>query len=58
MKDAMGECYPCNSCNCFWKYGLPLEELLVSKQNINEDDVLLSEWLKQNKIKNFFHDQQ
>jgi hypothetical protein len=41
--------------NCFWKSGLSSGEFSSGGQNINEDDVPLSEWLKQNGILKFDH---
>jgi hypothetical protein len=41
--------------NCFRKSGLSSGEFSVGDQNINEDDLPLSEWLKQNGITKFYH---
>jgi hypothetical protein len=41
--------------NCFWKSGLSSGEFSVGGQNINEDDLPLSEWLRQNGITKFDH---
>jgi hypothetical protein len=41
--------------NCFRKSGLSSGEFSVGNQNINEDDLPLSQWLKQNGNFNFIH---
>jgi hypothetical protein len=41
--------------NCLRKSGLSSGEFSVGDQTINEDDLPLSEWLKQNGIKKFDH---
>jgi hypothetical protein len=41
--------------NCFWKSGLSSGEIFIGDQNINDDDLHLSEWLKQNGIMKFDH---
>jgi hypothetical protein len=46
VKDAWDTVTPSMVINCFWKYGLSSGEFSVGDQNINEDDLPLSEWLK------------
>jgi hypothetical protein len=46
MKDAWDTVTPAMVINCFRKSGLSSEEFSVGDQNINEDDLPLSEWLK------------
>jgi hypothetical protein len=46
---------PATVINCFRKSGLPSGEFSVGDQNINEDDLPLSERLKQNGITKFDH---
>jgi hypothetical protein len=46
----MGHCY-----TCFRKSGLSSGEFSVGDQNINEDDLPLSEWMKQNGITRLDH---
>jgi hypothetical protein len=48
MEDAWNTVTPATVINCFRKSGLPSGEFSVGDQNINEDDIPLSEWLKQN----------
>jgi hypothetical protein len=48
MKDALNTVTPATVINCFQKSGLSSGEFSVVDQNINEDDLPLSEWLKQN----------
>jgi hypothetical protein len=55
MKDSWDTVTPAMVINCFWKYGLSSGEFSVGDQNINEDDLPLSEWLKQNVIMKFDH---
>jgi hypothetical protein len=55
MKDAWDTVTPATVINCFWKSGLSSGEFSVGDQNINEDDLPLSEWLKQNGITKFDH---
>jgi hypothetical protein len=47
----MGHCYTCNG----GKSGLSSEKFSAGDQNINEDDLPLFEWLKQNGITKFDH---
>jgi hypothetical protein len=47
MKDARDTVTPATVTNCFRKSGLSSGEFSVGDQNINEDDLSLSEWLKQ-----------
>jgi hypothetical protein len=54
MKDAWDTVTPATVINCFRKSGLS-SEFSVGDQNINEDDLPLSEWLKQNGIMKFDH---
>jgi hypothetical protein len=46
---------PATVINCFRKSGVSSGEFSVGDQNINEDDLPLSEWLKQNGIMKFDH---
>jgi hypothetical protein len=55
MKDAWDTVTPATVINCFRKSGLSSGEFSVGDQNINEDDLPLSEWLKQNVITKFDH---
>jgi hypothetical protein len=55
MKDAWDAVTPAVVINCFRKSGLSSGEFYVGDQNINEDDLPLSEWLKQNGITKFDH---
>jgi hypothetical protein len=55
MKDAWDTVTPAMVINCFRKSGLSSEEFSVGDQNINEDDLPLSEWMKQNGIMKFDH---
>jgi hypothetical protein len=48
MKDAWDTVTPPTVINCFRKSGLSSGEFSVGDQNINEDDLPLTEWLKQN----------
>jgi hypothetical protein len=48
MKDAWNTVTPATVINCFRKSGLSSGEFCVGGQNVNEDDLPLSEWLKQN----------
>jgi hypothetical protein len=54
-KDAWDTVIPAMVINCFRKSGLSSGEFSVGDQNINEDDLPLSEWLKQNGITKFDH---
>jgi hypothetical protein len=49
-----GTLTPATAIICFRKSGLSWE-FSVGDQNINEDDLPLSEWLKQNGIAKFYH---
>jgi hypothetical protein len=55
MKDAWTTVTPATVMNCFRKSSLSSGEFSVGDQNINEDDLPLSEWLKQNGITKFDH---
>jgi hypothetical protein len=55
MKDAWHTVTPATVINCFRKSGLSSGEFFVGDQNIKEDDLPLSEWLKQNGITKFDH---
>jgi hypothetical protein len=55
MKDAWDTVTPAMVINCFWKPGLSSGEFSIGDQNINEEDLPLSEWLKQNEITKFDH---
>jgi hypothetical protein len=55
MKDAWTTVTPATVINCFRESGLSSGEFSVGDQNINEDDLPLSEWLKQNGITKFDH---
>jgi hypothetical protein len=55
MKDARDTVTTATVTNCFRKSGLSSAEFSVGDQNINEDDLSLSEWLKQTGIKKFDH---
>jgi hypothetical protein len=55
MKDAWDTVTLSTVINCFRKSGLSSGEFSVGDQNINEDDLPLSEWLKQNGITKFDH---
>jgi hypothetical protein len=46
MKDAWDIVTPATVINCFRKSGLSSGEISVGDQNINNDDLPLSEWLK------------
>jgi hypothetical protein len=48
MKDAWDTVTPATVIHCFWKSGLSSGEFSVGDQNINEDHLPPSEWLKQN----------
>jgi hypothetical protein len=54
LKDAWDTVTPATVINCFQKFGLS-EEFSVGNQNINENDLPLPEWLKQNAITKFDH---
>jgi hypothetical protein len=54
-KDAWDTVTPATVINCFRKSGLSSGEFSVGDQNINDDDLPLSEWLKQNGITKFDH---
>jgi hypothetical protein len=51
----MGHCYACNGDQLFPEIWLSSGEFSVGDQNINEDDLPLSEWLKRNGITKFDH---
>jgi hypothetical protein len=51
----MGHCYTCNGDNLFPEIGFIIREFSVGDQIINENDLPLSEWLKQNGITKFDH---
>jgi hypothetical protein len=55
MKDAWDTVTPATVINCFRNSGLSSGEFSVGDQNINEDDLPLSEWLKQKGITKFDH---
>jgi hypothetical protein len=55
MKDAWDTVTPATVINCFRKSGLSSGEFSVGDQNINKDDLPLSEWLKQHGITKFDH---
>jgi hypothetical protein len=55
IKDEWDTVTPATAINCFRKSGLSSGEFSVGDQNINEDDLPLSEWLKQNGIAKFDH---
>jgi hypothetical protein len=55
MKDAWTTVTPATVMNCFRKSGLSSGEFSVGDQNINEDDLAPTEWLKQNVITKFDH---
>jgi hypothetical protein len=55
MKDAWDTVTPATVINCFRKSGLSSGEFSIGNQNINEDDLPLSQWLKQNGNFNFIH---
>jgi hypothetical protein len=55
MKDAWDTVTPATVITCFQKSGLSSREFSVGEQNINENDLPLSEWLKQNRITKFVH---
>jgi hypothetical protein len=55
MKDAWDTVTPATVIIFFWKSGLSSGEFSVGDQNINEDDLPLSEWLKQNRMTKFDH---
>jgi hypothetical protein len=55
MKGAWDTVTPTTVINCFRKSGLSSGEFSVGDQNINEDDLPLSEWMKQNGITKFDH---
>jgi hypothetical protein len=55
MKDAWDTITSATAINCFWKSGLSSGGLFVGDQNINEDYLPLSEWLKQNEVMKFDH---
>jgi transcription initiation factor IIF auxiliary subunit len=55
IKDAWDAVTPATVINCFRKSGLSMGEFSVGDQKNNEDDLLLSEWLKQNEIMKFDH---
>jgi hypothetical protein len=55
MKDAWDTVTLSMVINCFRKSGLSSGEFSVGDQNINEDDLPLSEWLKQTGITKFDH---
>jgi hypothetical protein len=55
MKDAWDTVTPATVINCFRKSILSSGEFSVGDQNLNEDDLPLSEWLKQNGIMKFHH---
>jgi hypothetical protein len=55
MKDAWDTVTPATVINCLRKSGLSSGEFSVGDQTINEDDLPLSEWLKQNGITKFDH---
>jgi hypothetical protein len=46
MKDAWDIVTPATVINCFRKSGLSSGEISIGDQNINDDDLPLSEWLK------------
>jgi hypothetical protein len=52
MKDARDTVTPATVINCFRKSGLSSGEFSVGDQNINEDDLPLSECLKQMELRN------
>jgi hypothetical protein len=55
MKDAWDAVTPATVIDYFRKSGLSSAEFTVGDQNINEDALPLSEWLKQNGITNYDH---
>jgi hypothetical protein len=55
MKDAWDNVTPATVINCFRKSGLSSGVISVGDQNINEDDLPLSEWPKQHVITKFNH---
>jgi hypothetical protein len=52
-KDARDTVTPTTVINCVRKSGLSSGEFSVGDQNVNEDDLPLSKWLKQNGIMKF-----
>jgi hypothetical protein len=52
MKDAWDTVTPATVINCFQKSGLSSGEFSVGYQIINEDDLPLSEWLKEMELRN------
>jgi hypothetical protein len=54
-KDAWDTVTPATVIYCFRKSGLSSGEFSVGDQNINDDDLPLSEWLKQNVITKCYH---
>jgi hypothetical protein len=51
----VGHCYTCNGDKLFPEIWFIIKRIFVGDQNINEDDLPLSEWLKQNGITKIDH---
>jgi hypothetical protein len=51
----MGHCYTCNGDKLFLEIWFIIRRIFVGGQNINEDHLPPSEWLKQNGITKFGH---